>query len=428
MRKLKWALVTLIFLLVIQPGTLFSALHVNASSSSDDWSMFHHDPAHTGYTNSIAPTTTPVVLWSFQTSSGIGGSPAVVDGYVYVTSGSYLYCLDALTGTQIWATSGTSSPAVYNGLVYTGLHGGTAYNASTGEVVWSDQTDPNAYSPVVANGVVYIDNGVLLCAYNASTGERIWGRGDEDASSSPAVANGCVYIGGYSAFAINASTGGKIWQYIPENQRTQSYRLGSPAVYDGHVYITLPDNFYNLYCFDAQTGTIMWNYSSHGLCSSPAVADGRVFVGALDSNIYALNASTGAKIWNFTTGYVVDSSSAVAGGVVYVGSGDGNLYAFNASSGVKLWNFTLQPFLDERGFDRYMFASPAIANGVIYMGSSDGVLYALGTISNTTTSPKPSPTIPEFPNQIIETTLFAALLLATSVAVIVKRAKTKKVQ
>jgi hypothetical protein len=61
--------------------------------------------------------------------------------------------------------------------------------------------------------------------------------------------------------------------------------------------------------------------------SSPAVANGVVYVGSDDSNVYALNATTGAKLWGFTTGYWVYSSPAVANGTVYVGSVDGNVYA-----------------------------------------------------------------------------------------------------
>ena len=45
--------------------------------------------------------------------------------------------------------------------------------------------------------------------------------------------------------------------------------------------------------------------------------------------------------WSFTTGSSVLSSPAVANGVVYVGSNDNNVYALNATSGAKLWSFTL---------------------------------------------------------------------------------------
>jgi outer membrane protein assembly factor BamB len=61
--------------------------------------------------------------------------------------------------------------------------------------------------------------------------------------------------------------------------------------------------------------------------SSPAYANGVVYVGSYDNNVYALNARTGAKLWNYTTGALVYSGPAVANGVVYVGGYDHNIYA-----------------------------------------------------------------------------------------------------
>ena len=68
--------------------------------------------------------------------------------------------------------------------------------------------------------------------------------------------------------------------------------------------------------------------------SSPAVANGVVYVGSQDDNVYALNASTGARLWSFTTGgSVFFSSPGVANGVVYVGSEDFKIYAFDKTGG-----------------------------------------------------------------------------------------------
>ena len=86
--------------------------------------------------------------------------------------------------------------------------------------------------------------------------------------------------------------------------------------------------------------------------SSPAVANGVVYVGSDDDNVYALNASTGALLWSYTTGNDVYSSPAVANGVVYVGSDDGNVYALNANTGataVELHHRQRCGFLARRG-------------------------------------------------------------------------------
>ena len=65
-----------------------------------------------------------------------------------------------------------------------------------------------------------------------------------------------------------------------------------------------------------------------GVISSPAIANGVVYIGSNDNNLYALNANTGAKLWSYTTGNWVVSSPVVSNGVLYVGSADGNVYAF----------------------------------------------------------------------------------------------------
>ena len=74
---------------------------------------------------------------------------------------------------------------------------------------------------------------------------------------------------------------------------------------------------------------LKWSYTTGFYVeSSPAVANGVVYVGSDDDNVYALNARTGAKLWSYATGSAVDSSPAVASGMIYVGSGDDKVYAF----------------------------------------------------------------------------------------------------
>ena len=60
--------------------------------------------------------------------------------------------------------------------------------------------------------------------------------------------------------------------------------------------------------------------------STPAVANGVVYVDSANINLYALNARTGDMLWYI--GVYGTSSPAVVNGVVYIGGGDGNVYAF----------------------------------------------------------------------------------------------------
>jgi outer membrane protein assembly factor BamB len=204
----------------------------------------------------------------------------------------------------------------------------------------------------------------VLGVGNASSLKSKWVNPiDSYGGSSLAVVNGVVYLGSDdgNVYALNASTGAKLWSY------TTGAVGSSPAVANGVVYVSSGGGVYAL---NASTGAKLWSYTTvGGTASSPAVANGVVYVGSNDNNVYALDAATGAKLWSFQTGGLISySSPAVANGAVYVGSSDYNVYALNASTGALIWKYATEYFVD---------SSPAVANGVVYIGSEDKNVYAL---------------------------------------------------
>jgi outer membrane protein assembly factor BamB/serine/threonine protein kinase len=160
---------------------------------------------------------------------------------------------------------------------------------------------------------------------------------------------------------------GRTTTLTPRSFQTGGAIVSSPAVANGTVYVGSYDG--SLYALDAQTGRKLWSFltGSH-IYSSPAVANGVVYVGSDDYSLYALDAKTGSKLWSFQTGDHIHSSPAVANAVVYVGSDDYSLYALDAKTGRMLWSF-------QTGW--HIKSSPAVANGVVYFGSYDYSLYAL---------------------------------------------------
>ena len=131
-------------------------------------------------------------------------------------------------------------------------------------------------------------------------------------------------------YALNASTGVELWNYLTDGPVDSC-----PAVYDGILYVGSTGG--NLYALNALTGSQVWVYSAKGLIfGSPAVAGGLVFDGIMglsNANFFALNSSTGSLVWSATTGGM-RSSPAIADGVVYIGSDDGDLYAFGDNPGL----------------------------------------------------------------------------------------------
>lgn len=105
-----------------------------------------------------------------------------------------------------------------------------------------------------------------------------------------------------------------------------------------------------------------------GVMSHLLLADGSLYVSAMDGSVVALRASDGARRWRATTGGYCHSSPVLAGGRVFVGSADGGVYAFRARDGKRLW---------VRRTEGPVYASAAVAKGIVAIASGDGRVYGL---------------------------------------------------
>ncbi|MGB7539401.1 MAG: PQQ-binding-like beta-propeller repeat protein [Anaerolineales bacterium] len=271
---------------------------VDAADGSEVWHFEMGTPA--------APRLPIPDGWDYQQSS-----PAVADGIVYAGSaGPQFFAVDAKTGEEVWriAVGGyvRSSPAVAGGVVYFGDWIGLFYalDARTGKEKWSFDTQGAVVpSPTIADGVVYIGSKFpCLYALDAQTGEKKWcyayPPGAAWVESSAAVAGGTVYVGSSDWFrvnAIDAATGSEKWHFL-----TKGDPWSSPAVSEGVVYIGATSGLF--YALDAVHGKENWKVETGkalvtfdpirfngGVVSSPFVAEGVVYFGALDGKLYAVS-------------------------------------------------------------------------------------------------------------------------------------------
>ena len=165
----------------------------------------------------------------------------------------------------------------------------------------------------------------------------------------------------------------------------------SPAVANGVVYVGSADGKLYAFAVGCATGggtcAPLWTATTGGaIDSSPAASGDRVFVGSADGKLYAfaVGCATGggtcSPLWTATTGGPIHSSPTVDTGVVYVGSDDGKVYAFDAAGATgcggtpdvctPLWTATTGAAVQ---------SSAAVAFGVVYVGSNDGKLYAFAS-------------------------------------------------
>jgi eukaryotic-like serine/threonine-protein kinase len=192
-------------------------------------------------------------------------------------------------------------------------------------------------------------------------------------ADSPVVVDDTVYFGtthgDNSVYALDSTDGSQQWRFA-----TGGYVSSTPAVADGTVYVGSQDD--HMYALDAGTGTEQWRFEADGrIFSSPAVADGTVYIGSGwgDFAVYALDAADGTVQWRFETGGEVGSSPAVVDGTVYVGSDDGYMYALDATDGTEEWTTEIGDF-ETRG----IHSTPAVVDGTVYFGGGwDFSVYAL---------------------------------------------------
>src|SRR5260221_821331 len=162
---------------------------------------------------------TGTIIWQTLIPSYIDSSfpPSIVNGTMYVVTSQYggpfcaqaeVFALNAATGKSLWSTSKglygcqITATTVANNTVYVGSFGSydggytnagfiTAFNAVTATQIWSRAITTSAATPVVANGVLYVGAGAFY-ALDATTGKRLW-TGRSQPSDSPVVVNGMVY-------------------------------------------------------------------------------------------------------------------------------------------------------------------------------------------------------------------------------------------
>jgi outer membrane protein assembly factor BamB len=382
----------------------FILLAISTVALGDDWPTFHGNIALTGVSSSKAPDTNHV-LWTYETSRPIFSSPAVAGGKVYVGStDSHLYCLDKYTGALIWSfnalSSIRSSPAVADGRVYFLSEAGSlhALNAEDGSALWQAPIGNGPWdwaSPAVHDGNVFIASSTgLLYSFVAATGALNWTTQINGSPDSPlTVAGGMVFSGTHNftnvsptLVAVNESTGAIQWTYdyyLYHAGVTGMVNSNGAAVVDADGDGDL-EVFFAVYnwsgtgpqavCLDAVNGAEVWTRTLLGnSTSTPAVHDGRVFVGSDSGSLFALDALNGAPLWNFPTGASVWSAPAVSGdGKVCFGSLDHTVYCVKESDGTPIWSYFT-------GASR-LVSSPALSEGVLFVGNENGKVYAFGPL------------------------------------------------
>ena len=368
--------------------------------SNEASTVFRGDLRRTGVYPESGPTLLSNLAWSFDTGAKVRSTVAVKDGtVVFSSNNTNIYAVALANGSPLWQFNAGSS----------------AYSLAL------NQTHDFAAAPVFAEGVVMVPMKDKLIVLNPADGsyrysfeaQPAYADGD-DRVASPTLVDDTVLFGGVARlYGLAPRTGHvKVYRTLHWNGASPAFTRSAAAVEDGMAYFTEPTffsiNLTNLAvagytindstintkpaptavapCAAISGGSALFTRSNQVLSvslstratnwiftaaanidSSPAVFNGKAYVGCNDGNLYALDLATGASNWTFATAGAVKSSPALAGDLIYFGSLDGKVYSVNT-------NGALVSSYQTGGA---IYSSPVLKDGVVLIGSDDGRVYAL---------------------------------------------------
>jgi outer membrane protein assembly factor BamB len=410
-----WRDVTRARVLIVTLGLLLLAIPIGLQ-----WSMrtsgMQRDRATTSSGNEGAPAHTPIVQDDDQAPTPQTGVSAVVKPDLYWPAFRGEYGLgiappeakppvnwDGTTGAGIrWKAAvprpGTSSPVIWgNRLFLTGADAEArevyCFDADTGTLLWRADTagiagipdslpkvldDTGHAAPSVAvdgQRVVAIFSTGVIAGFDFE-GRRLWGHalGIPDNlyghSASLLSWQGMVYVqfdqhGSSQVLALDMETGKTRWRQERGAETSWSSPILIPAPDAGKMQLVL-SAAPMVAAYDASTGETQWSQDvlSGEIGSSPAFADGRVFVANEYAQAVALDAISGEVRWTSNAFELPDAGSPVATEqFLFLPSTYGVFTCVDVKDGTMVW---------EHEFNEGGYGSPILSGTNIYWMTSSG--------------------------------------------------------
>ncbi len=200
------------------------------------------------------------------------------------------------------------SSTVIEGVVYASSYENRVYalDAETGELLWSFEAESDLdIPPLVAGGVVFVEDLANLYALDASTGDLLWMK----SAHAALVSDGIVYIptsprdDDFSVSAVDAVSGEQLWATKMPMPRSGLPLLFPLTAAGSNVYVS---DDHRVHALDSTIGKLVWTLDAGDPVTAPPTAsNGAVFLRSY-TTAYALDESTGEELWS----HEVDSAES----------------------------------------------------------------------------------------------------------------------
>ncbi|HXU31010.1 MAG TPA: PQQ-binding-like beta-propeller repeat protein [Thermoanaerobaculia bacterium] len=161
--------------------------------------------------------------------------------------------------------------------------------------------------------------------------------------------------------------------------------FASPAVFDGKVYLGTTGGVFS--AVNSRDGKLLWSFAAgRPIFGTALVTTDAVFFTCDNGYLFRLRRDDGKEVWRYDLGdervsrvlghpEVFDwdwhgPKPEITDGVIYVGAGDGGFHAVDAATGARRWRFEAGGRI--RG-------GAAVAGNRVVFGSADHFVYALDT-------------------------------------------------
>jgi eukaryotic-like serine/threonine-protein kinase len=268
-------------------------------------------------------------FWKFKTAGAIRSSVVIATNQLFLNGGDgNLYCLDTKTGKQRWRFTGEPEKKY-------------------------DFADYHHSTPILQNNVLYVGLGHSLYAISATDGKKLWQFITGDlVHTTPAIANGSIFFGSFDGqvYSLNVADGSQLWKFKTIGQQffPKGEVQGSPALFKNLVLIGARD--FNVYALNQKTGTGVWNrYLPRGWGLMNTIKDSVLHIGTGDERtLFVLDPRNGRELWKKKMELLVFGSNAYSATLMYVPSTMGKLHAIDQKTGDTRWTITMPGYQKNR--------------------------------------------------------------------------------
>jgi len=118
--------------------------------------------------------------------------------------------------------------------------------------------------------------------------------------------------------------------------QTDGSITSSPVAAAGMVFVASTDGY--VYAINATTGTKIWAFWIGTDINSPTVANGKVFITSTSGTVYAIDMHTGSQVWSQPLGEEAGFGAPLIVGSRLFVNGNQTVFVFNEAVGVSLYN------------------------------------------------------------------------------------------